>query len=328
MASFHFNATVVNFANVSSHKKCLLLDEMFQWRREYLTYEVFSSSVMTAIAALLLFPSITFANVLVFYIFLKTSSKSVTNMLLCSMSITDFIIGAVVLPLVVATRISEITGNENLVCYGRHGYKIVAVLCVGASTGHLTFISIERVIAFKFPVKKGSILNRRRTLAGILFVWLYSAGASVAVSSVVRPIPRREMASRSCYLAICTVLVVCCYSWILSKLKRDVKSIKDKEVIEKVLKEAKLAKTMACTCLAFLAFYLPEAISNAIVACPEHDRVNMVHIVLNWTQILAYSNSLFNPVWYSFSIPFVRREINRCLRALSKRPSRRIDVIN
>ena len=315
MAAF-CNSTIKNVTFSISCFSCSLLDERYIWNNTYLSSKVYYSSVAVAIAAGILCPFITLANVFVFFAFLKIPRKQPTDMLLCSLSVTDFITGVAVLPLVVFTRISETVSNEKFVCNGRHWYRVVSIVCVGASIGHLTLISIERAIGFTFVMKAESLISHHKILAGIVFTWFYSMAASVASSSVVRPIPWREMALRAAYYGISFIFMACCYGWILRKLKRDVKSIKKKEHIEKILKEAKLAKTMAYTCFAFAAFFLPETISNAIVAITEHSKLTMVHIVLNWTQIAAYSNSLFNPIWYSFSIPFIRRKALRCFNVL------------
>ena len=330
-----FNSTVNNVTTPTNYYSCSLLDEAFQWRTNYLTTEIHGSSVGAAIISSFLCPLTTLANAFVITAFLKTktSRRSRSNMMLSSLSITDLIIGLVVHPFFVIGRVSEATGVEKWVCYGRYTYKTVGILCVGASMGHLMFISIERALAFKFPTKHRNILSRRRTFAVITFIWLYSACFSIGVSSLVRPLPRREMVARACYIVVCISVMVCCYGWIHWKLNSEVKSIKggkEKGQIATILKEAKLAKTMAYTCIAFFMFFLPEAISNSMVGSGKYRSNTMIYLILNWTQILTFSNSLFNPIWYSFVIPVIRRVALSYLRGLqywlSDNSDRRIQI--
>ena len=331
-----FNSMESNRTTSTNYYSCSILDETFQWRREYLTAEIHGSSVGAAIISGLLCPLTTFANAFVITVLLKTntSRRSRTNMMLSSLSITDLIIGVVVHPFFVIGRVSEATGVEKWVCYGRYTYKTTGILCVGTSMGHLTFISIERALAFKFPTKHRNILSRRRTFAVIMFIWLYSACFSIGVSSLVRPLPRREMVARACYIVVCISVMVCCYGWIHWKLKREVKPVdgdQEQGQIATILKEAKLAKTMAFTCIAFFIFTLPEAISNSMVGSGKYRSNTMIYVILNWTQILTFSNSLFNPIWYSFVIPVVRKVTLSYLRGLqnwlSKNSNRQIPSV-
>ena len=324
----HYNSTANTSTNQLQFYHCSLLGDVFQWQNEYLTASVYTSSLLGAIASSFLFPFTTLANIFVLVAFLKARTLRLnrTNMIMSSLSITDLIVGIIVHPFFVICRISEIVGSEKWVCIGRYVYKTAAVLCVGSSVGHLTFISIERLIVSIRPNRHRQILSMARSWTVIVFIWSYCIAGCVAVSPLVEALPKRELITRASYITVSIVITLSCYVWIFNGMGRQrqrqigQQTCPTRNITNNMLshKETRVAKTMAYTCLAFFLFCLPEVIGNAMVASGKFDENTMVYIVFNWTQLLAFSNSLFNPVWYSFKMPVVRTAVNRYIRTFRK----------
>ncbi len=115
----------------------------------------------------------TISNGLMLYILAtKPCLKSPSNLLLLSLCVTDFLVGLIVQPLHVVSRIYEIR-NIHL-CTVKLIYAYFAFLCSGASFLNMMLISMDRCYAVSLPfryIQKASIKRYKIVIAAMWVSW-------------------------------------------------------------------------------------------------------------------------------------------------------------
>ena len=95
-----------------------------------------------------------------------------TNYLIVSLAVSDLLVGAFSLPFRIAQTVNGERFPESLGYAGCRFWIWIDVLCCGASIFNLVSISIERLMAVKWPLRHRTKMTSKRAFLMILLVWI------------------------------------------------------------------------------------------------------------------------------------------------------------
>lgn len=127
---------------------------------------------MTGVVNAVLSPFAVAANLLiVFVIYRKISLQTSSNLLLGCLAVSDFLVGLVVQPSYVAYRLLE---NQSgfVPCAVRKLFSTGFYVLYGVSFMTLCTISCERLLSLLYHLRYHDIVNHRRVMKTVLFIWL------------------------------------------------------------------------------------------------------------------------------------------------------------
>lgn len=114
------------------------------------------------------------SNALVLFIVIRTRElHTPPNFLLCSLAITDLLVGLVTQPLLITWRI--MVQNLSTACTSKivHvWYEAFVFICTGGSFVNLSFISYDRFLAVSKPMRYSSRASSSSILRKLAFLWL------------------------------------------------------------------------------------------------------------------------------------------------------------
>ena len=132
---------------------------------------ILSASMVALLSFICVF--IVVANGLVtFLICRKRALRSLTNMFLTSLAISDLITSLVGLPLLVFCLKTNLI---NICVSSTKFFHFTAI----SSVCHVILIAFDRYVAIVHTLRQDSIVTKRRAVGAITFVWLFSFAASV-----------------------------------------------------------------------------------------------------------------------------------------------------
>ena len=227
-----------------------------------------------------------------------------TSILLMSLAAADLIVGAIAIPMFM-TLVSgtELGRNEIL----RQSYDFVDLVSGLASLFGLTLIALERVYSVFWPHKHRTLTKIPYCVA-LLTSWCLATLQAVLYFLQWHNLMTPEEFFYSMFSWICfvvtAIIVSYCAVWI--KVRENGRGGQHERRVEQ---ENRLAKTLAILTGIFLITWLPFYFVNVVwylcVPCRNKFPVYLVYA----TKLLHYSNSLANPVIYSFRFPEVRRTL-------------------
>ena len=258
--------------------------------------------------------------------------RSLTNYLVCSLACADLLV-----PLlrVIYIMISVFSGEW---IFGEIWCSISSmcgVLLCGASILHLCAISIERLIAIKWPLSYDNKVTPKRIIMLLIYIWLQSFLLSVFPAlGLVDHRFNKVMAECEIHwlkhptlvillivfyflLPVTTMLVA--YAFIFKEVRRNSRRISAIECSgtqcskNKLKREMKAAKTLAVVVGVFFITWTPYFVVTTIRAF-QGDRI--IPNALQRTVItLAYGNSCCNFVIYALMNSQLRNAFNQILRS-------------
>ncbi|KAK3699378.1 hypothetical protein QZH41_006556 [Actinostola sp. cb2023] len=108
--------------------------------------------------------------------FCSTVLRNLTNYFVCSLAVADFLVAIL---RVVFVAISIFNGRWVFGLTWCEISSMCGVLLCGASILHLCAISIERLIAIKWPLSYTTKVTRKRVLVALSYIWIQSAVLSL-----------------------------------------------------------------------------------------------------------------------------------------------------
>ncbi|XP_068683336.1 visual pigment-like receptor peropsin [Montipora foliosa] len=228
--------------------------------------------------------------------FIKTKPRRKhTHYFLINLSIADFMVGAVSVPLFVSYVVGSEAWTPGLVL--PMVYTSVDILSGLASVFTLAIVSVERLIAVSIPFKF-RMISRNVYFGCIAATWILSACvAAMSVAFYLRII--KEAFYTVVILSLTLSLAVACsgYVFIILKINRknSAKGCKDMKL------EQRLSVTLLCVTAIFVFSWLPfELVFILVHFCKTCSlSTNAVFLI----KLLHYSNSFMNAVVYTFRIP-------------------------
>ena len=263
----------------------------------------------------------TFANGLVIAAILKTPSlHTPSNVLLCGLAFTDFLVGAVTQPAAVALLTGRILKNYQLFCTAHLTQFVAGYFLSGVSFLTLTAVSVDRFLALKLHLRYRQLVTIPRMLMVETGIWV-----SVGILMVTPFIPHFKDFE---FIAGCTMffgvaLNSATYLKILRIVLKHKAVAKTRNNLSKrfhgqcdgefnKIKSSSL--TMAIVFLVFLVCYTPQMVASFVYYFLESRLMGKrLRIAYDVSVLLVLLNSTLNPLLYCFRISEIRKGIRKIL---------------
>ena len=246
-------------------------------------------------------------NSLFFIVFLKSPRlrRMRTSLLLISLAAADLIVGAITIPMYMALVWPG--GDLQKIQTLNKSYYMIDLVSGLASLFGLTLIALERVYSVFWP-------HKHRTLTKIPYcVALLTSWCLAAFQAVLRLLQWNNLMTAKEFsysifswmsIVVIVIIVSYCAVWIKVRANR-----RGGQHVRRAEQENRLAKTLAILTGMFLISWLPFQALNVVfflcVPCRYKCPLHLFHFI----KLLHFSNSLANPVIYSFRFPEVRRTL-------------------
>ena len=286
-------------------------DPLFVWDLEN---EVSLQLVIaiTAIAA----PFTTFLNTLVIVTIQKTRQlQTNSNILITRLAITDLLVGAVSMPLIITVDALILRGTvpERIVCNINQSAAFVLYIAYSASYMHLTLMGWERYVAIAKPMKYKALVRKGRIKRYSGIVWITVVTAFVLLTTLQAiALPHEFLLVlyllQGVLWLISFMALVYFYSMVYSKARKQSRS-QISQITAKI--QSRIAFTAFLLTAAVFIFSLPIPAVNATVQFWPILRANSVY---RWSEVPLYLNSLLNPVLYFYRNRRYRKAALKLLR--------------
>ena len=142
------------------------------WKHDYLTPPIFIMIVVAVVVRIVSCPLTTLLNGLVIVAVKKKHylRKQRHSVLAACLAVTDLLVGAVVLPLTIATDVMRLSGRGPMCLLNLLSFKSAFIAC-GASLYHLLIISAERYIAIKHTYNYEALVTTGRLKSAVAIAW-------------------------------------------------------------------------------------------------------------------------------------------------------------
>ena len=229
-----------------------------------------------------------------------------SNILLTSMAVADLLVGAVSMPLTIASDILLLRKKLSLkICKIAGANQIVLYSAVSSSFYHLTFIAWERYVAIVKWRNYKNIITKTRLKICAVVAWVLAAIAAIVVSILsVAEVDQKVIAGLSIFSASKTVLCVaiigyCYITLYLYVRKRKYNEINQVSVRANAKLEKSIAKATGTVTAALLVSYVPSIIVLFLGDAVPFLRTSSY---FRWSELLIQMNSFFNPIVYCFAM--------------------------
>lgn len=281
--------------------------------RVQLGYDYYFGSVTSAVAILFIAPITILGNVLVISAFYKDPNKDLRSapsyILLTSLALSDFIVGAVQTPLTAYYWIDSFVAE-------RFPFSFTYLLSVNGFIGtvsmlHLLALSIDRFLAVVTPLKYASTVTKNRTYIVAAFIWSYSLVVGCISAALGKII------SSGTLLAVHIVIPCCCMTYLNSRIiiqmrraSREVNSsvIDDQfKIYQK--RERKVVKLVFLVLGVFVMCYLPWFITLILALTCSICKLKALMYAYAVSGILLYVSPLIHPFLYTWRLPRFKKAL-------------------
>lgn len=189
-------------------------------------------------------------------------------------------------------------------------YAAFDILCGAASILNLTFISVERTFAVKFPAKHRNV-SRSRTIihGGIASVWVISVILAFLFSYALYFVTDNKVLILTLTIIIFiipTIVIICSYISIFH-------AVKTRDNFHQTFKrEVRLAAMIGIVIVLFLLCWFPFFLFNLMAefcSCWNDTWASLIPAV----KYLHYTNSTMNPLIYAYRNSDYRRAFKKLL---------------
>ena len=253
------------------------------------------------------------ANTVSIAAFMKTKPRRKhTHYFLINLSIADFMVGAVSVPLFISYLVHPQMWSQSIMLPMIH--STVDTLSGLASVFTLAIVSLGRLLAVSIPFKY-RMIPRKAYFCCVAATWcLAGRVATITIAFYLRIV--REAFYTAVILSLSLSLTVACFAYtaIIFKINQKNNSAKDQKDLTV---ERRLSITLLCVTTIFvLSWFLFELIFILVHFCKTCVfSMNTVFFI----KLLHYSNSFMNAVVYTFRIP----EFKEVIMASIRRPKPR-----
>uniref|UniRef100_A0A667XVJ9 Trace amine associated receptor 1 n=1 Tax=Myripristis murdjan TaxID=586833 RepID=A0A667XVJ9_9TELE len=241
-----------------------------------------------------------------------------TNYLILSLAMSDLLVGALVLPFIIALSVDSCSYLADLIC--KMGRSLDVFLGT-SSILNLSFISIDRYVAVCHPLRYESKINVRAAVIMILLSWGFSALIGIGV--IIMGLKEGKCEGRcfsfnidisgitgcvlSFYLPAVVMLSIYLKIFLVAqKQARSIQnsncqSIKSGASVSKM--ERKATKSLAIVMGAFLICWAPNFTATALNPLINY---SIPITVIEVFAIFGWTNSVLNPFIYAFFYSWFR----------------------
>ena len=265
--------------------------------------------ILSVICALASFCG-SFGNVLVILAVLKSPClRGVSDLIISSLAFSDFTVCFIYLPLSIYgynhfTSQATQQGSPFNITKSFFGHCSLI-----ASVTNMFAVTVDRVIAIRFPFKYLGIMTTSTAYIIITIVWLISLSIGVLYA--------QEMVSKIILLGYCFVLMlstIFLYGYIFVIAKRQENKVQAMTISTtlQLKTDKKAAKTIFIVVGVYTLCWLPLLLLPAIVNPSK--KPLLFKTIFPWVQVVLASNSALNPYVYCMRSHKYRRQFVKLLR--------------
>uniref|UniRef100_A0A3B1IM36 Trace amine-associated receptor 13c-like n=1 Tax=Astyanax mexicanus TaxID=7994 RepID=A0A3B1IM36_ASTMX len=246
-----------------------------------------------------------------------------TNMLILSLAVSDFLVGALVIPMLLIWTIETcwIFNAEFCLCYMLSSYFLTSI-----SIHNVALIAVDRYFALSNPFLYTNKVSVRTLCIVVVCDWCVMFFYNLVAHYFSRNFKSLVMCPGDCYLALdenwslvdnlvifvipCSLIIIL-YSLVFVLVRKHAVAIRELNVNTKtqtshktisMQSERKAAKVLGIVVSVFLACLFPYSIYSSLGKAIEV-KVELFQKVL----ILVYLNSTVNPIIYALFYPWFRK---------------------
>lgn len=255
-----------------------------------------------------------FGNVIILAALWKAKSVNrASNSLLCSLAMSDLMVGLIVQPLYVMYCIYGVVGGPKVRCYSRTAFQYTSDYFIAISFVTIVAITLDRYLTLCHRHNYRSVMTPAKTRGVIAMVWviclifplgrLVSPSTPIILSSVVF----------IAFLVIPSYVVYKIYHF-LKQHKFQISSQLRPQTVDtnkmsgfNVSLYKRSVITMVLVYFALLLCLLPSVgVTAAWVMADRAEKVRLIHVG-NYSLTVLMFNSSINPFLYCWRIPEVRK---------------------
>ena len=250
-------------------------------------------------------------NALVLAAILRTPSlRSPSITLLCSMAISDLLVGFVVQPLYIASELTE----NNL------QYQVLAVIsfsACGVSLSTMTAISVDRFLALHYHMRYPNLMTILRAMYTAATLWLINFLLTLLSFWNMKA----YYFAAAVGIAICLIISTVCYIRIYGIVRHHQLQIHvqqqavenfNTENTQSMLRSTKNAKNAFIYYIVMILCYTPLFISVIMLGISHNQLAN----AWNLTDTLAFMNSSINPFLYCWRLRELRTAVFKTVKQM------------
>lgn len=233
--------------------------------------------------------------------------RTIPDLFITSLAFSDLSVCALFMPMSIYYFVQSVTKetqdeNANL------ARSFLGHTSMVASATNMFAVTVDRVVAIRFPFKYVVVMTTRHALVGIVVVWLIS----LAFGALYAPnlVPRMYIAFYSATLLF-TIIIMYIYIFIIAKRQENrIQNIhpgNDRTVAEK-----KVAKTIFTVVGIYALCWVPVLLLPAIVN--PSTKPAQFRKCFPWVQTLLACNSAINPYIYCMRSKKYRTVFGKILR--------------
>ena len=264
--------------------------------------------------------AIVIGNVLTIAVFRwRRPMRTRANYFLITLAIADIMVGIVSMPVYM----------YYLVCYWRYGgitrntayflYMAEDMFSGFASIFALTVIAVERAYSVIWPFKH-RMVTKRVYFTLIALVWGMSGILAFLYFLDAYKILRNRIFFYLIITLLFTSLLIICLAYFLIWIKAKFRKFRDETTCQihgrASEHDRKLLATLLIVTCVFVVTWVPFHIVNIVVfvcsinsSCGSYGTKNIPFAIYTLIKLLHYSNSLVNPIVYSFTLPNFKNTI-------------------
>ena len=229
-----------------------------------------------------------------------------SNILLTSMAVADLLVGAVSMPLTIASDILLLREKLSLkICKISGANQVVLYSAVSSSFYHLTFIALERYVAIVKWTNYKNIITKTRLKICAVVAWVLASIAAIVLPILsVAEVDQKVIAGLRIFSAskalLCVAIIGYCYITLyLYVRKRNNNEINEVSVRANAKLEKSIAKATGTVTAVLLVSYVPSIIALFLGDAVPFLRTSSY---FRWSELLIQMNSFFNPIVYCFAM--------------------------
>ena len=269
------------------------------------TDEVIILSVLCALASVIG----TLGNSLVLLAVHKNENlRSIPDLFITSLAFSDITVCALFLPMSINYFSHSVNagGQEDNVIFGS-ARSFLGHTSMVASATNMFAVTVDRVVAIRFPFKYMAAMTKRHALVGIVVVWIISLAFGILYAPML--VSNMYIAFYSGILLFTTIVM---YIYIFIVAKRQENRIHRGTGSDGSVAEKKVAKTIFTVVGIYALCWLPILLLPAI-ANPSTNPVQFGK-GFHWVQTLLACNSAVNPYIYCMRSKKYRTAFGQILR--------------
>ena len=243
------------------------------------------------------------------------SLHSPSKALLCSLALTDLLVGLVVLPLFTAYYLTIILEMPSYYCAMAVTYGRLSSFVVAVSISTIATIAIDRYLAFHLRMRYQEVVKFRRVVFVLVIEWLLAVlwtgswfwSTKVSVSTGV------------IFLFTYCLITSLCYFSIRRGLRRHIAQLHPHGNISdagdfNVLQYKKTVTNMLWIYVFLFVCFIPSFLSMLAILASGLN--NSTRLALLFSATAIYFNSSLNPVLYCWRIKELKEQVTADIRRL------------